>query len=266
MKELSSSPISQGRTAEIYIWDDHHILKLFRDWCPTDWVEYEAKIAHAVFESGVPCPAPGEIIDVNGRRGLIYERLDGISMLQDMNARPWMLFQHARSLAELQVQINRQSITGIPSYKERLHYDISNTAELSDNLKKKAFLMLETLPDRQNLCHGDYHPGNVLITKRRPVVIDWMTACIGSPWADVARSSLLLSIGAKAAGKQVRPIIRLAVRLYHYTYLSRYQKLISDTGNELARWSPIIAAARLSENIIPEREALIKIVKESIKE
>jgi hypothetical protein len=60
------------------------------------------------------------------------------------------------------------------------HHVISHTAALSDDLKNKVFLMLEALPDRQNLCHGDYHPGNVLITRRGPLVIDWMTACAGS--------------------------------------------------------------------------------------
>jgi aminoglycoside phosphotransferase (APT) family kinase protein len=229
-------------------------------------VEYEAKIAHAVFDSGVPSPAPGEIIDVNGRCGLIYERLEGISMLQDMNARPWMLFNYARSLAELQVQIHQCSIPGLPTYKERLNDDIRNTDQLSEDLRMKAFALLEALPEGKSLCHGDYHPGNVLITNRGPVVIDWMTACTGSPWADVARSSLLLSIGANAAGKQVRSIVRLVVRLYHYSYLNQYRRMIPDAGNELHRWSPVIAAARLSEDIIPEREALIKVVQKGVKE
>lgn len=215
-----------------------------------------------MFDYGVPSPAPGQIVDVNGRRGLIYERLEGISMLQDMNARPWMLFKHARVLAELQVQINQQSITGLPTYKDRLNYDISNTSELSEDLREKVFSMLEALPDGQNLCHGDYHPGNVIITKRGPLVIDWITACSGSPWADVARSRLLLSIGAKAAGKQVRPIIRLVVKLYHHTYLNRYQSLMPDKANELGRWKPVIAAGRLNEGIAPEQEALLKIVRE----
>jgi aminoglycoside phosphotransferase (APT) family kinase protein len=128
----------------------------------------------------------------------------------------------------------------------------------------KVLARLEALPEGQNLCHGDYHPGNVLITKKGPVVIDWMTACTGSLWADVARSSLLLSIGAQAAGKQVRSIIRLAVRLYHDSYLTQYRRMIPDRGNELERWSAVIAAARLGENINPEREALIKLVKEGI--
>ena len=260
MKDISSTPIAEGRTAEIYAWDDHHILKLYRDWCPSDWVDYEARIARAIYEAGIPSPAPGEIVEVDGRRGLIYERLNGISMLQDMNTHPWMLLKHAHSLAVLQVQINQQSIKGLPFYKARLRSDISNTPHLSEDLREKALAMLNALPDAQNVCHGDYHPGNVIITKAGPILIDWMTASSGSPWTDVARTSLLLTIGAKGAGKQVGPMIRLLINLYHRTYLNNYLKLIPDKRNNLKKWMPVIAAARLNEDIAPEREVLIKMI------
>jgi len=263
LKELPSTPIAQGRTAEVFAWANNHILKLYRDWCPRDWVEYEARIAHAIYEAGIPSPRPGNIVEVDGRRGLIYEKVNGISMLQDMNLRPWMLLKHARSLAELQVKINQQSMTGLPSYKDRLQYDIRHTPHLNEALRKKALAMLDALPDSQNVCHGDYHPGNVIITKDGPIVIDWMTASTGNPWADVARTSLILSIGAKAAGKQVSTIIRIAIGLYHQMYLKHYQKFLPDNGNELNRWTPVIAAARLNEDIIPEREALIKMMKKA---
>ena len=262
MKHLPAALIAEGRTAEIYPWDDHHVLKLYRDWCPPDWVEYEARIARAVYAAGVPSPAAGEIMEVNGRRGLIYERLDGISMLQDLNRRPWMLFKHARSLAELQVEINHQSAKGLPSYKDRLSNDIRNTGYLSEDLRDKALSILAILPDGHSVCHGDYHPGNVIITKGGPVVIDWMTASAGSQWTDVARTSLLLSIGAKAAGKQISPLIRMVVRLYHRIYMNRYRALNADKEHELDRWRPVIAAARLNEDIVPERGALIKMVEE----
>jgi uncharacterized protein (TIGR02172 family) len=260
LKKLST-PITEGRTAEIYAWDDTHVLKLYRDWCPPDWVEYEARTARLVFEAGIPSPEAVEIVEVDGRRGLLYERLQGISMLQDMNARPWLLWKHARWLAELQLKIHGQSTTGWPSYKKRLDHDIRNSAHLSEELKSKALIRLNALPDGTNICHGDYHPGNVLITERGPVVIDWMTASTGSPWADVARTSLILSIGAKAAGKQVHPILRTAIKLYERTYLNRYRTLQPDTENEMDRWTPVIAAGRLYENIPAEHEALIKIVK-----
>lgn len=258
-------PIAEGRTAEIFLWNDRHILKLYRDWCPPDWVDYEARIARAVYDAGVPSPAAGEIVEVDGRRGLIYERLEGISMLQEINTRPWLLLKQARSLAELHVKVHQQSISGLPLYKDRLRYDIRNTPHLEEDLRSKALTRLESLPAGTNLCHGDYHPGNVLITKNGPVVIDWMTASAGSPWTDVARTSLLLSIGAKGAGKLVSPVVRMMVRLYHRMYLNHYRLLTpTTTGNELQHWSPLIAAARLSEDIIPEREALIRIVKEGL--
>lgn len=263
MKELSI-PIAQGRTAEIYPWDDGQILKLFRDWCPADWVDYEARIARAVYEAGVPSPAVGEIVEVRGRRGLIYERLDGVSMLQELNTRPWKAFKLARSLAELQVQINRQSIPGLPSYKDRLRHDIRNTTHLSEGLREKVVAELDILPEGQNLCHGDHHPGNILITKRGPVVIDWMNACSGRHWADVARTSMTLTIGAKAAGDQIHPVARMMVRLYQRAYLNRYLRIVPDTENEMDRWLPVIAAARLNEDILPEREALLRMIQEGI--
>ena len=264
--KLLVSPIAEGRTAEIYAWDDKHVLKLYRGWCPPDWVDYEARIARAVYDSGIPSPEPSQIIEVDSRRGLVYERLIGISMLQDMNARPWMLWKHARSLAELHAVIHRKSITGLPLYKNRLRNDIRQVPQLTDDLRKKALILLDQLPDRQNMCHGDFHPGNILLTKKGPVAIDWMTACSGSPWGDVARTSLILGISAKSAGRQVHPVIRTAIRFYHRTYLNRYYAINSDVEDEMHKWLPLIAAARLSENIIPEREALIKMVKEGFTE
>jgi aminoglycoside phosphotransferase (APT) family kinase protein len=154
----------------------------------------------------------------------------------------------------------------LPSYKDRLRYDIDETSHLTDDLRRKARDLLDRLPDGQNICHGDFHPENVLITKKGPVVIDWMTACSGSSWADVARTNLILTIGVKAAGKNIPLLLRMIVRLYHRIYLNRYRALHPDSTDELVRWTPVIAAARLSENIIPEREALIKIVKEGFSE
>jgi uncharacterized protein (TIGR02172 family) len=260
MKELSSTPIAQGRTAEIFLWGDNEVLKLYRDWCPSDWIDYEQKIAHAVHEAGIPTPAPGEIVDVNGRRGLVYERLEGISMLRDMNARPWTILKHARSLAELQVEINQKSIPGLPSVKDGLRNGISTSRHLRDDQKEKILTLLDTLPEGKSLCHGDYHPDNVFLIKSGPVIIDWVTSSRGSPWADVARTSMILEVAPKAVGKQVSTMVLMMIQLYRRMYLNRYQKIVPDEDNEGERWLPIIAAARLNEEIVLEREALLKIV------
>ena len=256
-----SQPIAQGRTAEVYLWDEDHILKLFRDWCQPEWVDDEARLAKAICEAGIPAPAPGDVIEINGRRGLLYERIQGISMLEDMNAHPWRLWKHARSLADLHIKINRQSIPGLLSGKDRLHYEITHSKYLEPDQQNRLIEKLNTLPEGKQLCHGDYHPGNILLSTHGPVVIDWVTACSGNPWADVARTSMILQIGAKAAKHLVHPIIRMLIRLYHRAYLNQYYSRISAPHHEIKRWMPLIAAARLNEDIPSEREALLEMVR-----
>lgn len=255
-----SKPIAQGRTADVYLWDDRHILKLYYDWCPPHWLKDEARVARAVYDAGIPSPAVGETIEVNGRGGLIYERIDGISMLRDLNLHPWMIGKHARSLAELQIKINALSIAGLANYHDNLNYDISGVPQLSADLREKVLSILNKLTIGTHLCHGDYHPGNVLLTKNGPLVIDWMTARSGNPWADVARTSMILTVGPKGAGRQVSPVLQLMISLFHRIYLSRYLTLAPDTKHELKPWSIVIMAARLNENILPERDALIEMI------
>jgi uncharacterized protein (TIGR02172 family) len=264
MEIPNSTPIAEGRTAEIYEWNNGYILKLYRDWCPAHWVEHESEVAHAITEAGIPAPAVGEIVEVNHRRGIIYEKVSGFSMLQDMNAHPWTIFRHARALAKLQIKINQLSIPGLWSYKEGLLYSIRRTPHLDDNLREKVLGLLDTFGNGEKVCHGDFHPGNVLLTEKGAVVIDWMTASSGNPWADVARTSMILTIGAKSAGKQVSPMVRFFINLYHQMYLNHYRSICPDKYNELKKWMPVIAAARLDEQIVPEREALIRMVREGL--
>lgn len=259
-----TAPIAKGRTSELYDWDAEHVLKLYHTWCPPHWVEHEAHVARVIAEAGIPTPAAGQVVEIDGRRGIVYERVVGISMLDDMRKRPWLLLRHARSLADLQAQFHRLTVPGLHAGRDSLRHSIGRTPHLPEAQRAQVLNVLETLPDGQTLCHGDFHPGNVLISARGPVVIDWMTASLGSPWADVARSSMLLTVGVKAAGDMVNPAIRLLSGQFHQAYLNRYRSLVHDGQAELARWQPVIAAARLDEQIEPERSALLRMVSDGL--
>jgi len=254
-------PVAQGRTAEIFDWGTDHILKLYRDWCPAHWVENEARVVHTIAAAGIPTPAAGEILEVNGRRGLVYERVQGPSMLHELNARPWTLLRHARHLAELQAQFHQINVPGLRSTRSDLENSIRHAPHLPQALREKTLALVASLPEGDNLCHGDFHPDNILLARGGPVIIDWMTATHGSPWADVARTSMLLQVGARAAGSQVNPLVLQFINLFHHAYLSRYRSLRPDPQGEYARWMPVICAARLNEEIVKEREGLVQMVK-----
>ena len=169
--------IARGRTAEIYAWNAGYVLKLFFDCWPADRVDYEARMARAVHASGLPVPAVGEIVEIRGRLGVLFERVDGPTMLQTLAAEPRRLPPCARLLAELHADMHSNSISlGLPLQRRRLADKIQTAEVLSNRLREAALKALETLPDGDRLCHGDFHPGNVIMTVRGPMLIDWPDA------------------------------------------------------------------------------------------
>jgi len=43
---------------------------------------------------------------------------------------------------------------------------------------------LRELPDGEALCHGDFHPRNVIVDGDELTIIDWVDASSGPPAAD----------------------------------------------------------------------------------
>ncbi len=261
MSDTLPPPFAVGRTAEIYAWKDGTILKLYRDWCPANWADHEAHIAEVVARAGLPAPRAFEIVEVNGRRGLVYERVDGQSMLQAMQRQPFKLFAFGRILADLHFEMHRQPAETLPDQRGQIERSIREAKRLPDDLRDAALAALARLPGGDRLCHGDFHPDNVIMTAKGPVVIDWMTANRGNPWADVARTHLLMTLGQPVGGTFTTRLILLGRGLFYRGYMGRYRSLAARGSEQMQAWIPIMAAARLNEDISNENAALLRIVR-----
>jgi hypothetical protein len=88
----------------------------------------------------------------------------------------------------------------------------------------------------------------------------------GYPLADVARTSLLLRLGQLPdhLSEAERQEITQGRQLLHETYLERYLQLRAVPLEALAQWEIPVAAARLSEGITRENEALLAIVRRGL--
>jgi len=254
MKEISlDKPIAHGRTAEVYDWDEGHVLKLFQDWFPLENIEYEMKIARAVYASGVKSPAVGELIQVQGRNGLIYERVAGESTLTMFRRQPWNAIRYGKTLARLHAQMHERVLEAdVPPQRKRLQNKIKDADALPVDLKPKLLNALDSLPEGDRVCHGDFHFANVLISGNDATVIDWIDASRGNPLADAARTSIIL-LGAMESAQVPNPLLKIMVGVFHTTYLREYFRLRPGGRYEYRRWLPIVAGARLSEGI-PELE------------
>jgi uncharacterized protein (TIGR02172 family) len=265
------TPISSGRTAEIYNWDQEHVLKLFYDWVALESIENEARIACTIYESGLPAPEAGEIVQMHNRTGLIYRRVDGDSMYKAAQRKPWNVIRYLRRSAELQADIHSHSISaGLPSQRQILERQIRQAVGLPDHLRAKALAALDAMPYGNQLCHGDFWGGNILMSLHGEVVIDWNRASYGNPLADLARTTnaamaflktnqvrrAFLSYGKSRLSQVKNSLLRTIVRITYPIYLRRYFQLRPGGEDEYQRWLPIVAAARLVDEI-PELDGML---------
>jgi hypothetical protein len=256
--------IGKGRLAEVFAWGDTQVLKLFVAGRDVAAIEAEARVSQIVHEAGVLSPGTYGVIEVEGRQGIILDRAPGIPMLALLSAKPWKLFEFGRRLAELHVSVHQCSVDDLPSQHEQLERLIAR-AELPTAQRDLARARLRELPGGTAICHGDFHPDNVLINGDAATVIDWTTVCLGNPAADFALTSLILRLGAPPPGSSLwsRIAIRVGRALFHHSYASRYRRLRNLSLQDVQPWTLPIAVARLGYEIAAERDQLLGLINQA---
>jgi uncharacterized protein (TIGR02172 family) len=259
--------IAQGRTAEIYEWGDKDVVKLFREMAMPTMVEYEYKISSIVQSFNLSVPKALEIVHIDNRHGIIFEKVNGNTMLKEIIAKPWKFIEQARRMANLHYSIHKCEVSNLPSQKDILRRSIENAKLLTENKRKQILEYMDKLPEGNTLCHGDFHPDNILISEGKAVVIDWITGSMGTAAADVARTSLLIRFGSMPPGTSfiIKNVIKY-VRGYLYKgYIDRYLKVSGMKMEEVEKWELPVAAARLVEWVPnSEKKMLLQIIDEGL--
>jgi aminoglycoside phosphotransferase (APT) family kinase protein len=244
----------------VYAWNDGRALKLYHAGWPADAAEREFQVARAAHTVGAAAPAVVGVVRVEGRPGVVYERLDGPSLLNHTTAKPWTVFASARLMAKLHAQMHASRPAGLPSQRQRLRDKLNAAHPLSPDLKQAALTALDQLPDQAVLCHGDYHPDNILLSARGPVILDWVEATCGHPLADVARTTLMMRHAAIPSHVPGHRLIEAGRRLWYQVYVRHYCQLQAVTPQQIDAWLLPVAAARLSDGIPEEAETLSRLV------
>jgi aminoglycoside phosphotransferase (APT) family kinase protein len=264
-KELAARPFAVGRTAEVYAWGDEQVLKLYRPEMPHGMAEREERIGRIVMDAQVGAPPVAGLVMINGRRGVIYGRVKGISMLEQIKRRPWTFIQLAHVFGRMHASMHAVQRAELPSLQESLCEAIAHAPDLPENLRAASLARLEKLPNGVAVCHGDYHPDNLILAAGGPVIIDWMTAGCGNPDADVARTVLLLRLGEPLGLSPLqRKLIQLLRKQLLHRYLWSYRASRSISAETISAWMPVVAAARLHERILSERNQVLAIIETAL--
>ena len=125
------------------------------------------------------------------------------------------------------------------SMRERLECQIKSVHNLDEKQKENILKKLDSIKFEPRLCHGDFHPYNLMLSNDNVKIIDWVDASLGDIRADVFRTYLLYA--------------QASVELAEM-YLHIYCRNTDLSRNEIFQWAPIIIAARFSEKVSPENE------------
>src|SRR5438045_1269618 len=107
MQLQNAALVDRGFTADVYHWGEGRVVKLFHRWYPPRKAEREYRVTRAVHQTGLPVPAVYELVNVDDRCGIVFERVEGPSLFASVQARPWTLFRAVRQLAALHAQVHR---------------------------------------------------------------------------------------------------------------------------------------------------------------
>lgn len=254
--------IGKGLTAEVYAWGPDKALKLYFEGFGGNWTQNEAKNGSAVHAAGVSSPAVFDIINIGRRKGIIFQRISGKTMLKRMETEPWMLYYYAQQMAEFHYKIHKCSANLLSPQKERFAYAIKDASQILGNKGKRILDYVEGLPGGESVCHGDFHFNNIIVSEKGLVAIDWTHAYKGNPLGDVARTCLTFNSPEAFAGiSSEMAMMSQPVRLLAYwTYLNEYMRLAKARFRDIDAWILPVAAARLKEKIPGEQKWLMDIV------
>jgi len=214
---------------------------------PSTEASYEANKQYFAHKCGLSVPKVYDVTSVNGKPAIIMEYVKGRTLgdllLKNMNKAAYYM--------NISIDIQREIHSIVTDSPEAMSTKLNkqiNSVDLLDQ-KRKAVLLekLEKMTYEKRLCHGDFHMFNLIMSNNNKVtIIDWVDASAGDLRADVYRTYLLYEQFSRELADM---------------YLHIYCKKSGLSKNDVLQWAPVIAGARLSENVASENnERLMKIV------
>ena len=234
--------IGEGATTKVYR-DGNKAIKMYVNPPPGE-VENEAELQSYAVKAGLPVPLVFGVRKVSeSMTALDMEYIAGMPLLHkgmDKDER----FAAIQTLVKLQCEVHAIDAHRLPAQRDRIAWKINRNIYIEADVKKRLFALLDSLDTQSNkLCHGDFHPLNILYDGKKYWIIDWVDASSGSPLADACRTYVIF--------KQF--LLRMAG-----IYLRSFCKEAGVRQEDVLAWLPIVATARMTENEDEKTRMLLK--------
>ena len=224
--------------------DGDKLIKSFDESYSKASVLNEALNQARVEETSLHIPKVIEVSVIDGKWSLVWEYIEGDTLEDLMRQHPEKEDEYLEYFVNLQVAMSRERVPLLGHLRDKMHAKISASA-FPATVRYDLHVRLDGLPRHKKLCHGDFQPSNIIITKDgTPYIIDWSHATQGNGSADAARTYLLFKLQKKDA---------LAEK-----YLKLFCSKTDTALQYVQRIMPIVAASQSVKQRPEELEFLSK--------
>jgi tRNA A-37 threonylcarbamoyl transferase component Bud32 len=251
--------IAQGGEADIYSIENDKILRVIRN--PNGKTfETEKQLFPILAEHKIKVPTIYEYIEIEGRPAQVMQKVVGSTMLEHIQQHPLETVQKIKMLAAMHAQLlDIHSNCELNSIENVFHYFISQPPGCDKELIDFASKTIKELSIDNSICHGDFHPGNILIQDNTCYIIDWSGAYRSNFVSDIAHTYLLMTHVPEIPGKSHMQyaIISFIGSYIAKIYLKEILKLKKFSLAEFSKWTVIMSLLRIYYGMPSEKSVRI---------
>jgi len=239
--------IAQGGEANIYNIGNDKILRVIRN-AKGKVFGTEKQLFQILKENHINVPTIYEYVETENMSAQVMQKIVGNTMLEQMQQHPLKMAQETRKIAAMHVHIlDIHSDCQLHSIEDMFNYFISQPPRCDKKLIDFASSIIKELPIDNYICHGDFHPGNILIQNDTYYIIDWSGAYHSNYLSDIAHTYLLMTTVPKIPGQSHMQhyIINFIGSYMAKTYLKEILKLKIFSLAEFSKWTVVMSLLRV---------------------
>ena len=196
----NSVKIGAGACGEVFRLDEETIVKLYYPRVKEEEIEREKDLAKKAFVLGVPTAISYDIVEANGRTGVVYEMINSKTLSELIQDHPDKVEGYVTIYAQVCAQLHsiQAGDLDLPDFKDINRIDIENISGVTDEERQYLYQFLDLVPDRQSCVHGDLNINNVMVQNGECCLIDMGEFSIGMPAFDISRILFSMEFAAPA--------------------------------------------------------------------